>query len=230
MSHELRTPLNAIIGFTGTLLMKLPGPLNADQDKQLKTIQSSARHLLSLINDLLDVAKIESGKLKIYPEPVTCQEVLDEAVASLRPLADQKGLRLTADCPPEPIVLQTDRRSLSQIVINLVNNAIKFTEKGEVAISLRRTASNPAGSTAAVGRPLVVAFAVRDTGIGIKAEDQDRLFHAFEQISSAKAGRREGSGLGLHLSMRLAELIGGRIEFQSEYGVGSIFTLFMPEQ
>jgi signal transduction histidine kinase len=220
MSHELRTPLNAIIGFTGTLLMKLPGPLNADQEKQLKTVQSSARHLLSLINDLLDLAKIESGKIKLDLEPVVGQEVIDEVATSLRKLAEQKGLRFAVITPSEPMIIQTDRRALCQIVINLANNAIKFTEQGEVRIDL--------GHEEAQGRQRVV-ISVTDTGPGINVEDQARLFQAFEQAVSANSQRREGTGLGLHLSQKLAHLLGGRITFQSEYGKGSVFTLVIEE-
>ncbi|MGZ5123541.1 MAG: PAS domain S-box protein, partial [Burkholderiales bacterium] len=127
MSHELRTPLNAIIGFTGTLLMKLPGPLNEEQEKQLKTVQSSSRHLLALINDLLDVAKIEAGKFEPYFEPVNCRTLIDDVLATLRPEADRKGLALAVTLPEQEIIISTDRRALSQIVLNLANNAVKFT-------------------------------------------------------------------------------------------------------
>jgi two-component system sensor histidine kinase/response regulator len=234
MSHELRTPLNAIIGFTGTLLMRLPGPLTADQEKQLTIVQSSARHLLSLINDLLDLAKIQSGKVELHLEPVVYQEVIGEVAANLRQLAEQKGLRFDLAVPDEPIVLQTDRRALSQIIINLTNNAIKFTEYGSVQVSLRRRANDQgqiaAKETAAplvVGLSSLVEFAVYDTGIGIRAEDQAGLFEAFTQARPAFA--REGTGLGLHLSQRLAELLGGSIEFTSAFGQGSLFTLLIPE-
>ena len=236
MSHELRTPLNAIIGFTGTLLMRLPGPLTADQEKQLNTVQSSARHLLSLINDLLDLAKIQSGKIELHPEPVICQEVIGEVAANLRQLAEQKGLRFDLVVPAEPIVLQTDQRALSQIIINLANNAIKFTERGSVRVSLRRKTNdqgrNGVEETAAplvVGLSSLVEFAVHDTGIGIRAQDQPGLFEAFTQARPADSLAREGTGLGLHLSQRLAELLGGSIEFTSEFGQGSLFTLLIPE-
>jgi len=129
MSHELRTPLNAIIGFTGTLLMRLPGPLTTDQEKQLQTIQISARHLLSLINDLLDLAKIESGRVELSLEPVSCRQLIDEVATALRPLAERKGLRFAVQSPDKDFVMRTDRRALSQILINLINNAIKFTER-----------------------------------------------------------------------------------------------------
>src|SRR4029077_12835735 len=128
MSHELRTPLNAVIGFTGTLLMRLPGPLNAQQEQQLRTIQASGRHLLSLINDLLDLAKIESGKVELNPEAVLCQSVLQEATSSLRALADSKGLTLTVAMRELELEIMTYRRALSQILLNLTNNAIKYTE------------------------------------------------------------------------------------------------------
>src|SRR5262249_19657830 len=137
MSHELRTPLNAIIGFTGTLLMGLPGPLTEDQRKQLETIKASARHQLSLINDLLDLAKIDSGKVELRLEPVDCGSVVNEVADTLRPLAEEKGLRFEMSTPPG-IVAETDRRALRQILFNLINNAIKFTKDGSVRIALEQ--------------------------------------------------------------------------------------------
>jgi PAS domain S-box-containing protein len=220
MSHELRTPLNAIIGFTGTLLMRLPGPLTTEQEKQLITVRASANHLLSLINDLLDLAKIESGKIELKSEAVVCQEILQEVAASLRPLAERKGLRFSLDMPAEHLLLQTDRRALSQITINLVNNAIKFTDAGEVKLELRQRN---------VGGKPFVEVRVADTGIGIREEDQARLFQAFEQLEAAgRRHRHDGSGLGLHLSQKLAGLLGGHLTFQSEYSRGSVFTLTIP--
>jgi PAS domain S-box-containing protein len=218
MSHELRTPLNAIIGFTGTLLMQLAGPLTADQERQLTTIETSAEHLLSLINDLLDLAKIESGKVELNFEPVACQSVLDKVAATLRPLAENKGLAFETQTPRHDLVIHTDQRALSQIIINLANNAIKFTEQGSVQLQLDRRQAN--------GQRLV-AISVIDTGIGIRPEDQDRLFKAFEQVDASR--RFEGTGLGLHLSQKLAALIGGHIEFESEHGQGSRFTLVIEE-
>jgi protein-histidine pros-kinase len=216
MSHELRTPLNAIIGFTGTLLMKLPGPLTADQDKQLRTIQSSARHLLSLINDLLDLARIESGKVEMNPEPIVCQRVVRELTETLATLADRKQLWFRLDLPPDDVTVLTDQRALSQILINLVNNAIKFTEEGGVSISLRRRI---------IDRRARIEFSVSDTGVGIRPEDQARLFQAFSQLDATSTRRFEGTGLGLYLSQKLAELIDGRLSMQSEFGKGSTFTL-----
>jgi protein-histidine pros-kinase len=219
MSHELRTPLNAILGYTGTMLMKLPGPLNAEQEKQLRTVQAGARHLLSLINDLLDLARLNSGKVEIRREPVAAREVLEEVARTLRPIAVAKGLDLAISPPAEDLVVTTDRRALSQILLNLGNNACKFTERGTIRLEAERDGL--------AGR--AVAFRVNDTGIGIRDEDRARLFQAFVQLGREEGGDRNGSGLGLHLSQRLAELLGGRISVESEYGRGSRFTLTLGE-
>jgi PAS domain S-box-containing protein len=212
MSHELRTPLNAIIGFTGTLLMRLPGPLTTDQDHQLQTVRTSARHLLSLINDLLDLAKIESGKVEIVTESVACQGVVNEVVTTLRPLAEAKGLIFEVSMPAQDVMVQTDRRALSQILINLTNNAIKFTETGLVRLEVAKPGVD--GDA--------IELRVIDTGIGIKPEDQEKLFNAFTQLGVAHIG---GTGLGLHLSQKLAELLDGSITFTSEFTKGSTFVL-----
>ena len=215
MSHELRTPLNAILGFTGILLMGMPGPLNDEQTKQLRTVQTNGRHLLSLINDLLDLARIESGKMTLKPEPIDCQELLDEVAVGLRPLADAKGLELTVLAPDSRIEVLSDRRAVRQILINLANNAIKFTDAGSVRLHLTKGDNDGASS---------VRFTVVDTGRGIKASDQERLFAAFEQIDSASALPYEGTGLGLYICQTLATFIGAAITFQSDFGQGSSFT------
>ncbi len=220
MSHELRTPLNAIIGFTGTLLMKLPGPLTADQEQQLWTVQGSAKHLLSLINDLLDLAKIESGKVELKLESVVCQSVIQEIATSLRPLAEAKGLEFEIKVPPTDLIIRTDHRAFSQILINLTNNAIKFTEQGSVRLEL--------GQRQADGQ-LLTEISITDTGIGIRPEDQVKLFQAFIQAEASSRRRHEGTGLGLHLSQKLAQLLGGQVTCQSEYGKGSTFRLVLTE-
>ncbi|HEX5691004.1 MAG TPA: ATP-binding protein, partial [Roseiflexaceae bacterium] len=219
MSHELRTPLNAVIGFTGTLLMRLPGPLNAEQERQLRTIQTSAKHLLSLINDLLDLAKIESGKVELRLERVDCHAVIAEVVTSLRPLADQKGLSLRILGGDTPVFTHSDRRALSQIMFNLVNNAIKFTDRGEVCVEIACFSKSEQAQ---------IAIHVSDSGIGIRAEDRAMLFQAFKQAETGNAARPEGAGLGLHLSQKLAQLLGGHITCRSTYGEGSRFTLTIP--
>jgi protein-histidine pros-kinase len=221
MSHELRTPLNAIMGFTGTLLMKLPGPLTVDKEKQLRTIQTSARHLLSLINDLLDLTKIESGKVELHMEPVVCQGIVQDIVTTLRPQAENKGLTFDVVMPDQEITILTDRRSLSQILLNLTNNAIKFTEQGGIRLEVVRWQHKERTR---------VAFSLVDSGIGIRLEDQVKLFQAFAQVDSSATRRYEGTGLGLHLSQKLAGLLGGYIDFESQYGEGSRFTLVIPEK
>jgi PAS domain S-box-containing protein len=218
LSHELRTPLNAIIGYTGTLLMRLPGPLAAEQERQLKSIQNGGRHLLSLINDLLDLAKIESGKIHIQLEPIECRDVVAEVASALSPLAEGKGLTFQSVYHDGPMPVKTDRRALGQILTNLVGNAIKFTPRGSVRIEL--------GEQQANGSPMA-AIAVSDTGVGIRTEDLPRLFQAFERLQNST--RAEGTGLGLHLCSKLAELLEGRIQVESEYGKGSRFTVMIPK-
>jgi len=216
MSHELRTPLNAIIGFTGTLLMQLPGPLNNEQEKQLRIVQTGARHLLSLINDLLDVAKLSADKVSLHIEPLDAREVVSEVTATLEPQAAHKGLAFTVQVPNEQVLLRTDRRAFSQILINLIGNAIKFTPQGQVEVLLREVQS-PQGRS--------VQVQVRDTGPGIPLNEQPRLFEAFSRVERADRRHHEGTGLGLHLSRKLAEAMGGSVGFQSAEGQGSIFTV-----
>ncbi len=192
MSHELRTPLNAIIGFTGTLLMKLPGPLNAEQEKQLRIVQTGAKHLLSLINDLLDVAKLSANKVTLNLELVDCKALIEEVSAALELEARRKGLAFAVQVPPGAVALQTDRRALSQILINLVGNAIKFTEQGRVDVVLHELPMPDGGRS--------VQLRVQDTGPGIALQEQPRLFEAFSRVESADRRHHEGTGLGLHLS------------------------------
>ncbi len=218
MSHELHTPLNAVIGFAGTLLMRLAGPLNEEQERQLRRIQAGGKHLLSLVDDLLDLAKIESGKVELQLRETSCQEVLGEVVSVLRPVAEAKSLNFETQFPDRPLTIKTDRRALSQILLHLGNNAIKFTPQGSVRVEVSEWAAN--GQSGAAVR-------VVDTGVGIKAEDQSKLFQGFERINPE--ARAVGAGIGLYLCRKLAGLIGGRIELESEYGKGSRFTLLIPQ-
>jgi protein-histidine pros-kinase len=214
MSHELRTPLNAILGFTGTLVMGLPGPLNAEQTKQLKTVQTNGKHLLSLINDLLDLARIESGKIELVIESIDGEALLQEVALGLRPLAEEKGLAIDVVADKGHTV-ESDRRALRQILINLANNAIKFTDEGRISLELHRT-----DATAQVTR-----FSVVDTGCGIKEADQKQLFAAFEQIGGSGTHPYAGTGLGLYICQTLAALMGAAITFESAFGQGSTFGL-----
>jgi len=217
MSHELRTPLNSIIGFTGLLLRGLAGPLNPEQHKQLEMVRGSARHLLALINDVLDISKIEAGQLEVHAEPFDLLESVNRVAASVRPLAEQKGLDLRVETPAVLGPLHSDQRRVEQVMLNLLQNAIKFTEHGHVSLVVERT-----------GEPGQVRIRVADTGIGISSEHLPSLFQPFRQIDSGTTRQHDGTGLGLAICRRLAHLLGGRIEVNSEPDVGSEFTLALP--
>jgi signal transduction histidine kinase len=216
MSHELRTPLNSIIGFSGVLEQGLAGPLNPEQSKQMAMVRSSAKHLLDLINDVLDLSKIEAGELRVSSEPFDLRALLEGAVETIRPLADKKGLALGLDIADSIHTTNSDQRRVEQILLNLLGNAVKFTQKGEVAVT---------ATADAIG---VIRIGVRDTGIGIEAKDLYQLFQPFRQIDSGLTRNHEGTGLGLAICRRLAQLLGGEILAESEPGVGSTFTLVLP--
>jgi PAS domain S-box-containing protein len=204
MSHELRTPLNSIIGFSSILLQERAGPLTEEQKKQMKMIKSSGTHLLSLINEILDLSKIESGQVIPKPEIFILNEILQEVVNLEEPNASQKGILLKLE-DDQPLEMNSDKQRIQQIILNLVNNAIKFTDEGSVTIGFYRENSN-------------VRINITDTGIGIKEEDSIKLFKPFIQIESHLARKYQGSGLGLSISKKLAELLGGSIDLKSEFG------------
>jgi two-component system, cell cycle sensor histidine kinase PleC len=215
MSHELRTPLNSIIGFTGIILQGMSGEINQEQRKQLTMVKNSADHLLSLINDVLDVSRIEAGRVELSHEEMRLDDVVKEVAEAFSPAASEKDLELLTEVP-EGILLLSDRRRVKQVLMNLVSNAIKFTDRGSVKIAAR------------VARDGNVEIRVIDTGIGIKKEDTDKLFQPFQQIDMSLTRSREGTGLGLHLAKRLSALLGGDISAKSEYGRGSEFILTIP--
>ncbi|WP_005033998.1 ATP-binding protein [Holophaga foetida] len=215
MSHELRTPLNSIIGFTGILIQGLVGPLNAEQKKQLGMVRDSSNHLLELINDVLDISKIEAGQLEIVQESFDLRASLEKSVQILRPQAEKRGVPLELEIAPEVGRLRSDRRRVEQILMNLGSNAIKFTEHGKVLISCRVNGCE-------------IEVRVRDTGIGIRDEDIGVLFQPFRQVDAGTTRKYEGTGLGLSICKRLVERMGGRIWVESVWGEGSTFTFVLP--
>jgi PAS domain S-box-containing protein len=228
MSHELRTPLNSIIGFTGIVMQGMAGPLNPEQTKQLGMVKASARHLLDLINDVLDLSKIEAGQLEVHAAQFDLRASLERVTASIMPLADSKHLALTCLVSPDLGLMVSDQRRVEQIVINLLSNAIKFTASGSVKLSAERAAGFHS-SPDAPSQP-VLRLRVTDTGMGIKPDDLLTLFQPFRQIDGGLARQNEGTGLGLAISRRLASLLDGEVSAASEWSKGSVFTVILPLQ
>jgi signal transduction histidine kinase/CheY-like chemotaxis protein/HAMP domain-containing protein len=221
MSHELRTPLNAIIGYSEMLheLADEEGLKNFSRD--LGKIQEAGRHLLSLISDILDLSKIEAGKLEIYLEEVELSDLAEEIRVIADPLAAKNSNRLEIDCPPQIGSLRTDRTKLKQSLLNLVSNATKFTSYGTVAVQINRAVRGPDS---------VITFTIRDTGIGMTKEQVANLFEAFTQADASTTKRYGGTGLGLAITKRFCEILGGGITVVSESGKGSIFTITLPDR
>jgi len=223
MSHELRTPLNSIIGFTGILLQGLAGPLNDEQRKQLDMVKTSSRHLLALVNDVLDLSKIEAGQLEVAHDPFDLRRSVARVAGLVGPQATAKRLALRVEVAPSLGEAVGDARRVEQILLNLLSNAIKFTERGEVALTAEPAALERAG----VAVP-AVRVRVSDTGMGIRIQDMDMLFLPFRQIDSGLARRYDGTGLGLAICRRLATLLGGEIGVESAFGAGSTFRVTLP--
>ena len=216
MSHELRTPLNAVIGFSEVLLERMFGDLNPKQDEYLQDILSSGRHLLSLINDILDLSKIEAGRMELELTTFDLPVALDNALTLVRERATRHGIRLDLAVDDRVGAVVGDERKIKQVILNLLSNAVKFTPEGG-RVTVRAL---PAGDA--------VEVAVSDTGIGIAPEDREAIFEEFRQVGSDYARKREGTGLGLTLARKFVELHGGTIRVESEVGRGSTFTVALP--
>ena len=215
MSHELRTPINAILGYSSLMLDRIYGELNTSQSAGLERTHRAAKHLLELVNDILDLSKMEAGKIELYVGPVTFPGVIEELFATVRPLADKNGSEL-AMCESKPVItIVSDARRVRQILLNLFSNAIKFGAGRDIGVEY--TATEDGG----------VRIGVRDRGNGIGPQDIERIFEEFVQIGD---NTREGTGLGLAISKRLAQLLGGTLEVESEVGVGSTFWLTLPQE
>jgi PAS domain S-box-containing protein len=215
MSHELRTPLNSIIGFTGILQQELTGPLNEEQKKQLGMVRASGTHLLNLINDVLDISKIEAGQLQVSIETFDLRAVIERVTQAAKPLADKKGVGLEIKIAPDVNSLSSDRRRVEQILLNLLSNAIKFTEKGRIQVTCSLHGQE-------------VSVSVIDTGIGIKSEDMVLLFKPFQQVQTGATRHFEGTGLGLSICKKLLDLLAGKIAVHSDWGKGSTFSFTLP--
>ncbi len=217
MSHELRTPLNAIIGYDEAMLGGMAGTFTPKQTELLQRIQANSRRLLGLINDVLDLSKIESGSVEVFLSPISPRKIITDSVENLRGLAAEKSLDLVIDIPEDvPEVVLGDTNKIQQIVTNLVSNAIKFTPEGEVRVSVAAVQADS------------WQFSVRDTGIGISDAYLPYLFEPFRQDNSPVVHAQKGTGLGLAISKRLVDAMGGSIEVSTELGVGSVFTVTLP--
>lgn len=218
MSHELRSPLNSIIGFTGIIIQGLTGDLNEEQKKQLGMVYESAKHLLGLINDILDLSKIEAGKIKIYNEDMNIPALIDIVDKMMGPLATEKGLKLRSEISDNtPALIYNDRNRIKQVLINLLSNSVKFTNRGEIVLSCKLTDDKRA-----------VQFTVADSGIGIAADKQQTVFEEFTQIETLNNSKPSGTGLGLAISRKLVKMMGGEIWLESQIGIGTEFHFTIP--
>ena len=217
MSHELRTPLNGIIGFTELLWDEKPGPLNAKQKEYAGDILNSGRHLLQLINDVLDLSKVEVGKMELFPESFALATAVEEVCSNVSQMAVKKNIVIRSAIAPSMGTVTLDPQKFKQVLYNLLSNAVKFSDEGgQVAIVAEHVDSAQ------------LRLQVSDTGIGIKAEDMERLFLEFQQLDSGVGRRHEGTGLGLALTKKIVDLFGGAIAVESKPGEGSTFIVTLP--
>jgi signal transduction histidine kinase len=218
MSHELRTPLNAIIGYTNLLADGIPEPVSEGQRTQLARVNASARHLLELIDEVLTLSRLEAGREVMAPREVVVADVLDQAAVMIEPMANARRLRLDVHRPSPSLRIETDAGKLRQILLNLLTNAVKFTDEGSIVLS------------AAEDGDATVVFQVSDSGIGIAPEHQQQIFESFWQVQQTMTRRVGGAGLGLNVAQQLAKLLGGEVTVESALGKGSTFTVRLPKQ
>ncbi|MFO1518957.1 MAG: HAMP domain-containing sensor histidine kinase [bacterium] len=235
MSHELRTPLTAVIGFSELLLEEVVGELNAEQKEYLREVVDNSEHLLGLINSILDLSKVESGKMDLNIEPFNLAEVVREVKGTVRPLLKKKGLQFEVDMPVKLPVMEADERKIRQILLNLLSNAIKFTpEGGNINLQVRHSTNGkglwvyPAVKDTTPFEEGYFKISLEDTGIGMKEKDLEEIFDPFRQVDSSYTRKYQGTGLGLALTKQFVEMQGGMIWVESEYQKGSRFTLILP--
>lgn len=219
VSHELRTPLNAMLGYTRMLLQGVSGELNPAQHRSVDRIDSNGRHLLQLINDILDITRMEAGRMPLHLGRFPLPELVREVLAELEPLVARSRLAVSMALAPRLPRLYSDRQKVKQLLVNLLSNALKFTHQGSVRVSAEY---HPA--------PRAFTVSVEDTGIGIRPEDQERIFEDFQQVDGSPTRAYGGTGLGLSISRRLAHMLGGRLTLHSALGQGSTFTLHLPRR
>jgi len=215
MSHELRTPINALIGYTSLMLDRIYGDITVRQEEGLTRIQGAAHHLLTLINDILDLAKIEAGRMPLRLDNVPLQDILQEINIQIDPLVKRKGLTYRFDVPSTPLSMYTDRTKVKQILVNLLSNAVKFTHTGGITLT-----------ATVVGE--MVQIDVADTGIGIREEDLGAIWEDFRQVDQSRTREFGGTGLGLSITRKLAQALGGSVTLRSGYGTGSTFIVCLP--
>jgi signal transduction histidine kinase len=225
VSHELRTPMTAITGYTDLLLDQVDGPINDEQEKSLKKVATHSRQLIQLINNILDVSKMESGeKIQLQPKEIDLTLLVESVVATFKPIIKQKSLNLTVNMYENLSHIYADDDRIQQVMINLLSNAVKFTDKGSITIDV-----NPSTKWIIQGeKPLFAEICITDTGIGIKEEDINIIFDKFTQVDSFLNRQYEGTGLGLNIAKKMVEIHGGEIWVTSKYGEGSTFCFTIP--
>jgi signal transduction histidine kinase len=216
MSHEFRTPLNAMLGYTSMLLQGVAGSLEPPVKRQLSRIESNGRHLLTIINEILDISRIEAGRMPLQVTTFRIPELVSEVRAELEPIILRSKLGVNVQIDKNVPPLRSDRQKVKQILLNLLSNALKFTHHGTVTVSAR------------LNRDRTVSLAVVDTGIGIAPADHDKIFEDFRQLDNSPTRAYGGTGLGLSICRRLAQMLDGRLAVQSQVGRGSTFTLMLP--